>query len=216
MRRIGGDLLRQFRHGNGCLVRFSSSVEQSLSTATNKGPPGGSADEADATKANTESKDDAKLSKLTEQLKEVENKYLRSLADAENMRKRFRDQIADAKSYGIQNFAKDLLDVADTLEKASKTIESNEEVAQNERLRSLFHGVEMTADLLQTTFSRHGLVRTTPEGEKFDPNLHEAVFYQEFAGKTPGTIAVVMKPGYLLHGRPVRAAQVGVVKGGTV
>jgi molecular chaperone GrpE len=124
----------------------------------------------------------------------------------------YRKQIEDAKTFGIQSFAKDLLDVADTLELATESLKANSLVKENEIVKELYNGVEMTTGLLQQVFGRNGLVKMSPLGEKFDPNFHEAMFYQEIEGKTPGTVGVVMKTGYVLHGRTLRAAQVGVVK----
>lgn len=153
-----------------------------------------------------------KVQELESQLQQLDEKYRRSLAEAENIRRMYRKQIEDAKTFGIQSFAKDLLDVADTLELATESLKANSLVKENEIVKELYNGVEMTTGLLQQVFGRNGLVKMSPLGEKFDPNFHEAMFYQEIEGKTPGTVGVVMKTGYVLHGRTLRAAQVGVVK----
>lgn len=153
-----------------------------------------------------------KVQELESQLQQLDEKYRRSLAETENIRRMYRKQIEDAKTFGIQSFAKDLLDVADTLELATESLKANSLVKENEIVKELYNGVEMTTGLLQQVFGRNGLVKMSPLGEKFDPNFHEAMFYQEIEGKTPGTVGVVMKTGYVLHGRTLRAAQVGVVK----
>lgn len=159
-----------------------------------------------------EAEDGEKMRQLEEQVQQLDDKYKRSLAETENIRQMYRKQIDDAKLFGIQSFAKDLIDVADTLELATESMKSNSLVQGNEDMKKLYDGVEMTTGLLQQVFARNGLIRTNPVGAKFDPNFHEAMFYQEVEGKTPGSIAMVMKTGYLLHGRTLRAAQVGVVK----
>ena len=133
------------------------------------------------------------------------------MAEGENTRVRMRRQIEEAKIYGIQSFCKDLLDVADVLEKAIETV-PREELSKNEILKNLFTGVEMTEKQLKSVFKRHGLTQINPIGEKFNPNEHHAMFEAEFAGKEPGTVADVIKIGYRLHERTIRPAMVGVVK----
>lgn len=149
--------------------------------------------------------------KLLEKVKEIDDKFKRALAEAENSRIRMRKQIEDAKIYGIQSFCKDLLDVADVLEKAVETV-PREQLVTNEPLNSLFTGVEMTEKQLQGVFRRHGLLRINPMGEKFNPNEHHALFETPMDGKEPGTVAIVTKIGYKLHDRTIRPAMVGVVK----
>ncbi|XP_041968503.1 grpE protein homolog, mitochondrial [Aricia agestis] len=152
---------------------------------------------------------------LKEQLKDYEDKYKRALADGENVRRRMLKQVEDAKSFAIQSFCKDLLDVADTLSAAAESVP--EEGAEGEgagaALRSLRDGVRLTRAQLTQVFNRHGLVAVSPLREKFDPNLHEALFQQEVEGAKPGTVVAVSKVGYKLHERCVRPALVGVAKG---
>ena len=149
--------------------------------------------------------------KLLEKVKEIDDKFKRALAEAENSRIRMKKQVEDAKIYGIQSFCKDLLDVADVLEKALETV-PREQLATNEVLNNLFTGVEMTEKQLQSIFRRHGLLKINPVGEKFNPNEHHALFESVVEGKEPGSVAVVTKIGYKLHDRTIRPAMVGVVK----
>jgi len=151
-------------------------------------------------------------SKLNDKLKDMQDKYMRSLAETENVRTRMKKQVDDAKLFGIQGFCKDLLDVADILGKATESVPS-EQLQLNQHLSDLFSGLTMTETQLQKVFSRHGLVKIAPEdGEKFDPNFHEALFEQPIPGKEGGTVAVTTKVGYKLHERTIRPALVGVVK----
>ncbi|XP_062515039.1 grpE protein homolog 1, mitochondrial-like [Corticium candelabrum] len=159
-----------------------------------------------------ECEDEEKILKLEELVQQLDEKYKRCLAETENVRKMYRKQVEDAKLFGIQSFAKDLLDVADTLELATESMKTDPLVQGNESVKQLYDGVQMTTGLLLQVFARNGLVKTNPLGEKFDPNFHEAMLYQEAEDKMPGSISMVLKTGYLLHGRTVRAAQVGVVK----
>ncbi|CAK1587419.1 unnamed protein product [Parnassius mnemosyne] len=153
---------------------------------------------------------------LKQQAKDYEDKYKRALADGENIRRRMMKQVEDAKSFAIQSFCKDLLDVADTLSAAAESVperaESSAEGAAA-ALRSLHDGVRLTRAQLEQVFARHGLVAVSPLREKFDPNLHEALFQQEVEGCEPGTVVAVSKVGYKLHERCVRPALVGVSKG---
>ncbi|GAB6023252.1 GrpE protein, mitochondrial [Chamberlinius hualienensis] len=148
---------------------------------------------------------------LTEKVAEFTDKYKRALAETENVRQRMQRQIDDAKLFGIQGFCKDLLEVADILQKATTSIPSDK-LNDSPYLKSLFEGVEMTDTQLQKVFKKHGLVQIDPIGEKFNPNFHEALFEQPIPGKEPGTVAVVTKIGYKLHERTIRPALVGVVK----
>jgi len=150
--------------------------------------------------------------KLEEQLKEVMDKYKRALADTENLRTRSKKMVEDAKMYGIQGFCKDLLEVADILEKATESVPKDELTTQNPHLKNLYDGLVMTNVQVQKVFTKHGLVKLNPEGEKFDPYEHEALFHVPVEGKEPGTVATVTKVGYKLHGRTVRPALVGVAR----
>ncbi|KAH7731357.1 co-chaperone GrpE [Aphelenchoides avenae] len=149
---------------------------------------------------------------LVEENADLNDKYRRSLAETENVRRRGQKQVEDAKVFAIQGFCKDLLEVADILDLAVGSVDEKA-IAGNDQLRELHKGITMTKDVLLKTFKKHGLVVRSPEGEKFDPNLHDAVFQvpQDQAKYKPGEIAQVMKVGYYLRDRPIRPAQVGVV-----
>lgn len=151
---------------------------------------------------------------LKEQLKDYEDKYKRALADGENVRRRMMKQVEDAKSFAIQSFCKDLLEVADTLSAAAESVPESTSGSEGSTaaLKSLHDGVKLTRAQLQQVFSRHGLIEVSPLREKFDPNLHEALFQQEVEGAAAGTVVTVSKVGYKLHERCVRPALVGVAK----
>nr|CAH7764938.1 unnamed protein product [Callosobruchus chinensis] len=128
------------------------------------------------------------------------------------MRSRLTKQISEAKVFGIQSFCKDLVDVADVLNKATETVPKEEISDKNPHLKSLYEGLMMTEAQLQSVFKRHGLEQVNPLDEKFNPNYHEALFQQEVQGKAPGTVVTVSKVGYKLHDRVIRPALVGVAK----
>lgn len=150
---------------------------------------------------------------LTEKVKEFDDKYKRALADGENLRRRLTKQIEDAKLFGIQGFCKDLLEVADILGHATEAVPKEEISEKNPHLKNLYEGLTMTKAQLNQVFKRHGLETVNPLNEKFNPNLHEALFQQEVQNVEPNTVVVVSKIGYKLHERCIRPALVGVSKG---
>ncbi len=137
---------------------------------------------------------------------------MRALAEAENVRHRMKKQVDEAKLFGIQGFAKDILEVADILQKATESIPRSEleEDGANSSLQSIFEGLNMTQAELHKVITKNGLKKIEALGEVFDPTFHEALF--EVPGEKPGTVAVVSRVGYSLHGRTIRPARVGVVK----
>ncbi|VEN46633.1 unnamed protein product [Callosobruchus maculatus] len=152
------------------------------------------------------------VTELKEQNSELLDKYKRALAENENMRSRLTKQISEAKVFGIQSFCKDLVDVADVLNRATETVPKEEISDKNPHLKSLYEGLMMTEAQLQSVFKRHGLEQVNPLDEKFNPNYHEALFQQDVRGKEPGTVVTVSKVGYKLHDRVIRPALVGVAK----
>ncbi|XP_053684268.1 grpE protein homolog, mitochondrial isoform X2 [Sabethes cyaneus] len=150
---------------------------------------------------------------LNNKTRELDDKYKRALADGENLRRRLTKQIEDAKLFGIQGFCKDLLEVADILGHATEAVPKEEISDKNPHLKNLYEGLTMTKAQLNQVFKRHGLEQVNPLNEKFNPNLHEALFQQEVQNVEPNTIVVVSKIGYKLHERCIRPALVGVAKG---
>lgn len=150
---------------------------------------------------------------LNDKVKQLDDKYKRALADGENLRQRLTKQIEDAKLFGIQGFCKDLLEVADILGHATEAVPKEEISDKNPHLKNLYEGLTMTKAQLNQVFKRHGLETVNPLNEKFNPNLHEALFQQEVQNVEPNTVVVVSKIGYKLHERCIRPALVGVSKG---
>ncbi|XP_061393152.1 grpE protein homolog, mitochondrial [Musca vetustissima] len=148
---------------------------------------------------------------LKEKNEELMDKYRRSLADSENLRVRLNKQIADAKIFGIQSFCKDLLEVADILGHATKAV-PQDQLEVNPHLKNLYEGLTMTNASLLQVFKRHGLEPMNPLNEKFNPNMHEALFQKVDASVEPDTVVEVTKLGYKLHERVIRPALVGVSK----
>lgn len=137
---------------------------------------------------------------------------MRALAETENVRTRLTKQIQEARQFAIQSFCKDLLEVADVLSKATEAVPPNE-LSRNVHLKNLFDGLKVTEAEMQQVFHRNSLRKIDPLGEKFDPNMHEALFEAPGqGGQAPGSVIVVEKIGYCLHDRVIRPAMVGVAK----
>lgn len=151
------------------------------------------------------------LAAMKEEHSDLLNKYKRALADGENMRKRLLKQIDEAKIFGIQNFCKDLIDVADVLGHATQAV-PKDKLKGNADLRNLYEGLNLTRASLLQVFKRHGLETLDPINEKFDPNLHEALYQTEDDTVEADTVIQVTKLGYKLHKRCIRPALVGVSK----
>lgn len=143
---------------------------------------------------------------------EMRDQLLRALADAENTRRRASREKEDTAKFAIAGFARDLLDAADNLRRALEAVPA-EASRGDPALATLVEGVEATERQMLTVFAKHGLVRIEPLGEPFDPNYHQAMFEVPASGYAPGIVAHVMQPGYVLNGRLIRPAMVGVAKG---
>jgi molecular chaperone GrpE len=153
-----------------------------------------------------------RLAAVEAELAETKDRLLRTLAETENVRRRFQREREDAQKYAISGFAKDLLTVVDNLRRALDAMPDAE--ITDPRTRSLLDGVAATERELLAAFERHGMTRIDPKGERFDHNFHQAIFEAERPGTPAGTVIEVLQPGYVLHDRLLRPAMVGVAKGG--
>jgi len=151
-----------------------------------------------------------RVAALEAELAEHKDQLLRALAETENVRRRAQREREDALKYAVAGFAKELLSVADNLRRALDSLPESE--VKDERTRGLVTGVEATERELLSVFERHGLRRIDPDGERFDHNLHQAIFEAERPGKPGGIVIEVLQPGYVLHDRLLRPAMVGVAK----
>lgn len=143
---------------------------------------------------------------------ELKDKLLRTLAEMENLRKRTGREVADARLYGIAGFARDVLAVADNMHRALEAIAPELREHADGNVKALIEGVELTERELLKALEKNGVRKFSPEGEKFDPNVHQAMFEMEHAALPPGHVAQVMQAGYMLGDRVLRPAMVGVVK----
>ena len=142
----------------------------------------------------------------------MKDQLLRAVAETENTRRRLTRERDETAKYAASTFAKEMLDVADNLHRALAAIPA-EAVAKDEALKSLFEGVSATERQLDAAFTRQQIKRLWPEGEKFDSNLHQAMFEVPGTDQPNGTVVQVLQAGYVMHDRLLRPALVGVAKG---
>lgn len=144
---------------------------------------------------------------LKAEIAQLKDGYMRALADAENMRKRADRDRREAENYGGSRLARDLLPVYDNLTRALQMAKED----GKEGDKALLEGVELTMRALIDVFKKHGIDPIQPEvGDKFDPQIHEAMFEAPLPGTTAGEIIQVSTSGFMLHDRLLRPAQVGV------
>ena len=155
---------------------------------------------------------DARIAELEAQLTALKDQAMRALADAENTRRRAQREVEQSKRYAAGGLARDLLTVLDNLGRALEAAPDRQTL--DDTLKNLVVGVDMTDKEMISAFEKHGIKRVDPLGQKFDPNFHEAMFEIPDSGKPSGTVVQVVAPGYVLHDRLLRAAMVGVAKGG--
>jgi len=143
---------------------------------------------------------------------EYKDKLLRTLAEMENLRRRTEREVADAGAYGIRKFAVDVLAVADNMHRALATIDPALREAADAKIKSLIEGVELTERELLKSLEKNGVRKFSPQGEKFDPNVHQAMLELPTADVPPGHVAQVMQAGYMIGDRVLRPALVAVAK----
>ena len=154
------------------------------------------------------------LTLLEAEKADLKDKLLRALADTENMRRRAERESADARLYAVTSFARDMLNVADNVRRALDSVPEAERAAAEGALKALVEGIELTERDLAKTLERHGVKRLEPEGQRFDPNRHQAMFEVPNPEVPAGTVVQVVQSGYVIGERVLRPALVGVARGG--
>ena len=140
----------------------------------------------------------------------LKDRVLRAMAEVENVRRRAEKEVADARTYGASNFARDMLTFADNLGRAIESAPKDAEGA----LKTMIEGVGVIAADFQSRLARHGVKKMEPQGQKFDPNMHEALFEIPDETVPAGTVLQVVEAGYTIGERMLRPAKVGVSRGG--
>ena len=154
----------------------------------------------------------ARERELEAEIATLRDKLLRALAETENVRRRGERDREEASKYAIASFAREILSVADNLRRALASLDEN--LRKDAALQKFVEGIEITERELQNIFGRFGIAPIEAMGQKFDHNLHEALFEYDAPDKPHGTVGQVPETGYTLGGRLLRPAKVGVTKGG--
>lgn len=156
----------------------------------------------------------AVLQKLQQENTELKDKVLRTLAEMENLRRRTEREVADARLYGVTSFARDMLPFADNLRRIIDNIPVELRESAGGAVATLVEGLELTEREFLAGLARHGVKRLAPQGNKFDPNRHEALFEIADDRVPSGTVVQVVEDGYVIGERVLRPAKVGVSRGG--
>jgi molecular chaperone GrpE len=145
---------------------------------------------------------------------DMRDRLLRTLAEMENLRKRTDREVADSRLYGVSSFARDVVGIADNMRRALDAVAPELRASAQSGVKALIDGVELTERELLKALEKNGVRQFTPQGEKFDPNLHQAMFEVPDATVPAGSVVQVVQPGYMIGERVLRPALVGVSKGG--
>ena len=151
---------------------------------------------------------------LVKEASESRDKMLRTLAEMENLRKRTAREVADARAYGITGFARDILEIADNLQRAIDAIPAEAKESADPGIKAFIEGVELTERSLLNTLEKNGVKKFDPSGEKFDPNFQQAMYEVPDPSVPSGTVVHVVQAGFMIGERVLRPAMVGVSKGG--
>ena len=144
----------------------------------------------------------------------LKDRLLRALAEMENLRRRTEREVADARHYGIASFARDILGVADNMQRAMQALDAELREKADTTVKALLDGVELTERELLNVLEKHGIRKIEPLGEKFDPHFHQAMYEVPEASAPAGSIVQVVQPGYVIADRVLRPALVAIAKGG--
>ncbi|MHA7775037.1 nucleotide exchange factor GrpE [Roseibium sp. M-1] len=145
---------------------------------------------------------------------DLKDRALRVMAEMENLRRRTEKEVKDARQYAVSGFARDMLTVSDNLRRALEALPEDDRKNADAGVAALIEGVEMIERDLLNQLEKNGVRKLTPEGQKFDPNFHQAMFEVPNTEVPNNTVVQVMQAGYVIGDRVLRPAMVGVSKGG--
>jgi molecular chaperone GrpE len=171
------------------------------------------ADDAEADAQESGEAPEARIAMLEEEVQRLRSDYMRALADAENAKRMAEKRIEDNSKYAVSNFAKEMLTVADNLDRALLAAPEDKRMG-NELLKNLAVGIEMTQKSLAGGLEKYGVQKVQSRGAAFDPNLHQAVQEVENPDVPAGTCVEVYQDGYMIRDRLLRPAMVVVSRGG--
>jgi molecular chaperone GrpE len=145
---------------------------------------------------------------------DFKDKLLRALAEMENLRRRTEREVSDARFYGIASFARDVLGIADNMHRALEAARQELAGTAEPGVKTLLEGIELTERELLKVLEKNGVKKFNPQGEKFDPNLHQAMYEVPDPSVPAASVVQVIQPGYMIGDRMLRPALVAVSKGG--
>jgi molecular chaperone GrpE len=151
---------------------------------------------------------------LAEEVTQLKDRLLRTLAEMENLRRRTEREVADARAYAVTQFARDIVTVADNMERALQALDQGIRDNADAGVKALLDGVDLTERELLKVLEKHGIQKIDPKGQKFDPHRHQAMFEVPDPSVPTGTVVQVVAAGYTIGERVLRPAMVGVAKGG--
>jgi molecular chaperone GrpE len=174
---------------------------------------------ADETTPDTPSANDASAENkafsvdgLMNEVADMKDKLLRTLAEMENLRRRTEREMADARTYAVASFARDMLTVGDNLRRAIDAVPKEQRDGRDPALNALIEGVEVTERGMEQAMAKFGVRRVETKGTKFDPSVHQAMFEVESPDAAPGTVVEEIQAGYAIGDRVLRPALVGIAK----
>ena len=191
-------------------VEASGQMSDEAKTSVDGAPTAG--DNSPETEARAGSEQDQVIAEQAAEIASLKDKLLRAMADVENMRRRAEREKEDAHNYAVTKFARDMLAVSDNLRRAIDSIPA--EARENEVVKLVLPGIEMTESELLNILEKYKIRKIEAEGQKFDPNLHQAMYEIEDHSVEPGTVLQVTQAGFVIADRLLRPAMVGVAKGG--
>ncbi|MGO4450925.1 nucleotide exchange factor GrpE [Phyllobacterium sp. TAF24] len=156
----------------------------------------------------------AELDALRAENGDLRDQLLRLAADMENLRKRTARDVHDARSYSVANFARDMLSVSDNLKRTLEAIPADALANGDAGFKTLAEGVELTERSMMSALERHGVKKIEPQGQRFDPNFHQAMYEIPNTDVPHNTVLQVAQSGFVIGDRMLRPALVGVSKGG--
>jgi molecular chaperone GrpE len=172
------------------------------------------ADKAATKEPETGATDAADPGALAREAAEYKDRWLRALAEMENLRRRTEREVADARTYGVTQFARDVVTVADNMERALQALDDELREKADTGVKALLDGVELTERELLKVLEKHGVQKLDPKGQKFDPHRHQAMFEVPDETVPSGTVVQVVQAGYIIGERVLRPAMVAIAKGG--
>jgi molecular chaperone GrpE len=156
----------------------------------------------------------AELDRLEGEKQELKDNFMRAHADMENLRRRTQRDVADAREYSIAGFAREMLSVADNLTRALDAIPEEAKSGGDKSVETLIEGVELTQRTMLQALEKYNVKKISPINEKFDPNMHQAMFEIPNTEVPNNTVLQVVQDGFAIGNRCLRPSMVGVSKGG--